>query len=619
MSLDEIKNILIPGYSLLTEKDRSNFEQSEPGVLLLSLAHTCLEELNQTPYFVRFIDFLATKETIFPFGEYKESFLLRVQNYKEYRIIMDAINQKQMQQLKNHQERQLENLIERSKKLAQLYPIIKDSTPGLIEIYTATIKADNTSTNLPDSTFRGFSAEITNPVDKPQDLEKWQKPLGKVNFDPEKLEFDFLTETINAYLNKICKYLPSYLTTKELKKFNQTQASLLASTVQTQISTDKPLKEMDLLEKYKQNLLKFTHDKIIEVHGKTKKSEAPQAYSFKNAISNFIWASPVVSDTTKLINQLSDTHAFLTNAGFTSQKESILFTLLEFNSLLRVKDDITDAKTIFSRLVSPFKPLFAEFKNISKYEKNPFFIFLRTLIPLAIIVGLIVGVTVALNPLAIPEVLVAVVLIPILLYAGLGLASVYASFKNSAYNYFRELYYGGPFATPEYQINPRMLKIFKTEKRAQEVIDLYINEMQKCEKIENDFKIAHSAISLESKDIHARIKNALRRETLGCEWYDIHSNAGVGTDDVPQIILNRLSADIYQEFDQIEETWNKNDVPQMKKLIDSAVAINHPATNEKTGAPIKYSSHFFRPKALENREFAEKLDTLAGQLNSIKV
>ncbi|MFA6302519.1 MAG: hypothetical protein WC627_05225 [Legionella sp.] len=613
MSLDEIKNILIPGYNLLTDEDRLNFEQTEPGMLFLNITHTCHEEHNKVTYLVRIVDFLTTADTNIPFNKHKESFLLRVKNYTEYRMIVDAINQKQEQQLQKYQKRQLKTFIERSKKLAELYPIIKDRTPELIEKYVNTLKDGDSSTNDSDSIFRNFYEETMDPMDKPQD-NKWPKPLKTINFDPEKLEFEFLTETINAYLTKICKYLPSYLTTKELSKFNETQASLLASTIQTKLGTDKPLKEMDLLQQYKQNLLKFTHDKIVEVNQKTKKSETLHAYSFKNAISNFIWASPAVTDTTKIINQLSDTHAFLTNAGFTSQKESILFTLLEFNSLLRVKDDVTDAKTIFSRLVSPFKPLFAEFKNISKYEKNPFFIFLRTLTPLAIMVGLIVGVTVALNPLAIPEVLVAVVLIPILLYAGLGLASVYASFKNSVYNYFRELYYGGPFATPEYQINPRMLKIFKTEEKAQEIINLYINEMQKCEKIEDDFKKAHSAISLESKDIHARIENALKRETLGCEWYDIHSNAGVGTDDVPQIILNRLSAVIYQQFDQIEETWNKNDAPQMEKLIDSAVAINHPVISKKAGAPIKYSSQFFRPKALEHREFAEKLDTLARQL-----
>lgn len=101
--------------------------------------------------------------------------------------------------------------------------------------------------------------------------------------------------------------------------------------------------------------------------------------------------------------------------------------------------------------------------------------------PLLIIAGFVVLVAALMSPLAIPELAFLIAAVPIL-FIGIALATQYVKWKNSISQYLRELYYGGPFETPEFTVNERMIHTFGSLDQAEVIRSIYIDEIQRCDR-----------------------------------------------------------------------------------------------------------------------------------------
>ncbi|MFI4963284.1 MAG: hypothetical protein ACHP6H_05450, partial [Legionellales bacterium] len=251
---------------------------------------------------------------------------------------------------------------------------------------------------------------------------------------------------------------------------------------------------------------------------------------------------------------------------------------------------------------------------------------LRILIPLSIIVLFFFVLSIALA--SVPEVFLAIIVIPAL-YAATALASGYLMVKENLRSMILKTYYGGRYEIPEYQISPRMIHAFGTQTKAQSIRDFYMDALKECDEKEQQFYIKYELGTLSSREIEARKNNFKEKFSLVMEWYDIHTNPDLGSDQVLSIALNRLTLCLERECAFMEEAWNTIDSSLMEQYIAAYVnevqafikvastkdTTTHPNPSNETSNPWQ----FFKPAnliSLENKNTAEKLINLMVPLVS---
>lgn len=448
---------------------------------------------------------------------------------------------------------------------------------------------------------------------------KYRELLKKTeDFNLADIERNSLAILLFDYL-----HIPSakYLSFIQLQNFNLNQAHILAEKIMRAFNEKTKLNMDEWIEQYQRNLSVYLNTTLCRINGKIWTDPDKTTQQISSSLSNMFWNSEPVNQATEFMNKLSEAHAFLQVTGFSSQNDNIILSILDLYNTHRFAEQVNENKSILLSLLTPFVPLYDEYKDIALYEKNTYRKIFRMMMPLLIIAGFVVLVALSLSPLSLPAFAFAVAMIPTLIL-GFVLAAQYAKFKNSIYNFFRQYSYGGPFEIPEFQVNERMVNALKSKANAHLIRDFYIQELQSCDRIEALYKNTESLGVLTQLQIATRKVNLSKRHALCMEWYDIHSNIELGCDELPKIIRARLHNEISTELSALQKTLQEEYSEQIQPLITQAateiknkIAID---SGCKKGDVLYYhhtlpqTAGMFAPKqTLVHKKRAEQLDAIA--------
>jgi hypothetical protein len=369
----------------------------------------------------------------------------------------------------------------------------------------------------------------------------------KPNF--EEMEIVFLTKYLLFYMKRASK---SRFEDFNLEKVDELWAGRLAHHIRT-CNDAKHLKLEVHIGEYIEALRWKLRQLFVSVNTKKEwntvkvKRDEGLLQSFSYQFSK----SKTAKDTKALFRQYARAHGFIQYTGFATQNESSWFAALDLINYIDSADQVNAFMAILASLLHPFKPLYEEYYEIGKMETSNTLKVFRALMPLLVATAFVVLVGAILMPIGVPEAIFVLVMIPALII-GLYLAAKYVSLKNIAYKALREYHYGGPYEIPEFQVNDRMTHIFGDD--AERVRAIYIEELKRCDKLEESYSERDEQGILTGAEIDLRRKNNLKRATLAAEWYDIHSSR-LGSNEVPMIVEQRL-----------QRTGNKEDALMREKL-----------------------------------------------------
>jgi hypothetical protein len=340
------------------------------------------------------------------------------------------------------------------------------------------------------------------------------------------------------------------------------------------------------------------------------------------------------------LNEWADAHAFIQATGFATQNETSTLSWLDLYNYGRSKESIHEARHIINRLfIKPFLPLLHEYRQITYYEQNAAWQFIRTLMPILIITGVIIAVSAALTPFAISEAAFLFILIPTI-YIGLMLASHYVTAKDYLYHSARQYYFGGRYEIPEYQVSERMLLGFKDIELAQSIRDFYVTEINRCYEIESDFQ-KKTPGTLSDEELQMRQAQFIRRDTLLLEWLEIHRGGKkmVGYDKIVDIARTRIQKEGIHCCTHLQTIWNdtsKAELTQWAMNVNEQFKTALHNRQEENSSPADFddlpSQHpqrrtglqFFtsvnnEPTVLLEQTKVQKLWEIQDTLNSIRI
>jgi len=372
-------------------------------------------------------------------------------------------------------------------------------------------------------------------------------PNGELKSDLKIVEEVFLTKLLFDLIKHETDQLNG------IDDFNLHCAKLLANNILNAFHEQKLFTINKWISSYNEALQKLIFHRIQLINNQVWiKSEIGEVEKLINSVSYLFWNNKAVGRTTNFLGKLSDAHAFIQATSFSTQNENSFLAILDLYNYGRYTDQIAETKSIIASLMSPFTALYEEYRNIAFYENNLYLKTIRSLIPMLIVVGFIIAVAAALTPLGIPELAFAAAFIPAF-FIGLGLATKYVTFKNSIHKSFHEWRYGGKFEIPEFQVSERMIRILTSE-MAIKVRKFYIDSINYCDEQETSYFEKYKNGILLCEDIKDRHDNTKLRHQLALEWYDIHSNPQLGLEEIPLIIRRRLKQQCDTEFTTLKKT-----------------------------------------------------------------
>jgi len=355
--------------------------------------------------------------------------------------------------------------------------------------------------------------------------------------------------------------------------------------------------------------------------------------SMLDSLSYLFLQNQTVETARNFINRYADTHAFIQSTGFSSKTDNTFMAILDFYNYGRYQEDIAEHRKILESILSPFSPIYYEYKNIANSKNTSLTKVLRIIMPMIIIAAFTIFIGALLSTLAIAESAFLVALIPTL-YIGTYLSSLYVSYKDKFLHDYNVIKHGGEFEIPEYQISQRMITTFGSQERAESIRKIYINEIQRCDKIEEELRPHALAGELDSANIKLRHENIKLRYSILLEWYDIHSNVDLGIETVPQIVQNRLQGIECREMEKAKVEIESNTAEQLKILtenyiqhVSSLMSPNKPREDidaepsPRINSPQSpNSSHrFFKPnKVLQHQKIANSVHTITEELRGLE-
>ncbi|MBA3536196.1 MAG: hypothetical protein H0T84_06265 [Tatlockia sp.] len=667
MNFKKLASKIIPGYDLLSKKQQDEFEATESGQLFVQVINELLVNLNTNntapSYFsyaysvissLMSADYEQEKEKIKDDCLRKATNLINtIKNSEEYKELISLIIFKFLeehfldfsvlttnQQLKLSQASFSNTLQSRFLALNQERNETHDSflSAGLIaqqeEVYQHWLQTFNSEAEMAPLRERialikvqkrvrklaklfpllNEITEFPNPSAAEELVELYCEEDKKDNPDLATMEEGFLATIVFRYYQKISAKHINFI---NLKDFNQTEAKSFARDI-IRAANDKEDPRVNLLlASYGHSLrLHLRQGRLLINNKSLEVQKNNQETGFLNSLSYLFQHSKALNKTNEFLKKYGDAHAIIQYTGFSTQNESSYLGLLDVYNYNRSADNVAEAKTIFTSLIQPFISLYEEYKDIALYEKNGFRKFIRMLMPLLIIAGVIILIGAMLSPLAIPEFAFLIAAIPAVLI-GIYLASKYVTWKNEIYLYvYQNWLNDGPFEIPEYQVNARMIKIFGNEDNALLIRSIYIEEIKLCDELEQSFSEAE--IGGTEEEIELRRENIKKRHTLCLEWYDIHSNLELGYNLAPKIAEGRLIKILNEEIVQLEQDCqDSEDLKEIDTLIDDIVnelkTTFAPQKNNGNDVLLQVAesdnaNRFFKPKSIEHQQKAESID-----------
>ena len=288
-----------------------------------------------------------------------------------------------------------------------------------------------------------------------------------------------------------------------------------------------------------------------------------------SSLSYMLLNSHYLNKTMEFCTMLSNAHAFVQITGISNQNYNPLFSILELYNYARIVPAMARWTNILNGISNVLKPLYAEFILISDYEPKASNKIIRSLIPIMIFFGFCVGALTLLSLMGLPEIALIIMLVPIA-FLGIGVTSLYVYCKDNIYKKIRELYYGGCYSMPEFNVNERIIAICGSLNIAADIREFYITSLEKCDRIESQYSQTASQGSLRANELNNRQKNLQYRHLLCIEWYDIHSNYALGIDDARKIIETQLQKYVHKKHCSLQKSI-REETPQVNLSIDSSI------------------------------------------------
>jgi hypothetical protein len=457
-------------------------------------------------------------------------------------------------------------------------------------------------------------AEFPNPSVAEEFVELYCEESKKENSDLAIMEEQFLAKLVFRYFQTISAKHINFI---NLQDFNQKEAISLARDIIRAADNKEDLR-LDLLSaSYGYAFRLHLRQGRLLINNKILEVETTKDTGLLNSLSYLFLHSKALDKTREFLKKYGDAHAIIQYTGFSTQNESSYLGLLDVYNYSRSAEHIAETRTIFTSLMQPFISLYEEYKDIALYEKNGFRKIIRILMPLLIVAGIVVLVGAMLSPLAIPEFAFLIAAIPAVLI-GIYLASKYVTWKNEIYLYvYQNWLNDGPFEIPEFQVNARLIAIFGNEENAQVIRSIYIEELKHCDDLEKSFS-ERAEIGGTEQEIELRRENIKKRHTLALEWYDIHSNLDLGYDLAPKIVEGRLIKILNEEIVQLEQDCqDSEDLKEIDTLIaiivDELKTTFAPPNNNGNEVVLQVAepdnaNRFFKPKSVEHQQKAERID-----------
>lgn len=259
----------------------------------------------------------------------------------------------------------------------------------------------------------------------------------------------------------------------------------------------------------------------------------------------------------QFINKFADAHAIIQATGFSTQNEASYLAIIDFYNTYRSADKIHEVKRIFYSLAEPFLPLYLEYLFIAEHEKNTALKVFRTLMPMFITAGVIIGACFLLSCITIPEIAFFLILIPVV-YISLYAASLYVSITNWLFH-----------DSTSTKVNQRLLAACQgNQKKADSLQFFYMKAIKICDDLDAEFN--KNYLNLESKDLRLREENRKKREYLQAEWNNIQYNIEeIGVDDIREIALSRVQQEGREATEQFVETQVKTWIDKVKHHLES--------------------------------------------------
>lgn len=539
-----LKNRIIPGYNLLSQSARDDFEETDEGRRFLNAL---------TPLYKRgwLWNTIATDDSI---TAAKDTLTANLQSLPNY---IDLIQKISRQVLLNYWEPF--TLITRDEQtqllqalcalpspfdVQELYAqLISNVKEGSVQISSINELMADAVNKLPLNHLEAFLMAIhqtTIRLDNEARDYSQQRLNHATDYEEDDDEHPYLTTAKARWLQTIVfdqlqAVSSNHFPNIELEDFNREQASSLASTMEQSHST-----LVVLLDDYTQQL--HAHIKSLLSIDKQNHYQVPR----HKQMDSLTWFFRNLTEATapelrEAAGRFADAHAFIQGTGFATQNESSYLSFLDLYNYTRWQQQLADLKTTLYGLLAPFQPLVQEYKNIGLYERNPVSKVFRSVMPMLIVAATVVLISFLLSSIAIPDFAFLVILLPTL-YIGLALASLYIHVKDSFYRTALNALHGGAYNIPAYQLNDRVLLAFRNDSNLAEKVRMYyVDAIKECDLKEQDYASRH--LLLTEAERTDRATNNKRRGELILEWYDIHENSRLGIDSLPDLVQYRLSLD----------------------------------------------------------------------------
>lgn len=626
-------NLIVPGYAMLSDDKRARFEATAPGREFAANINAQLEAF-EAQSFIDWVlfDLLQSEESHQEqLGRIRHAMLLT----DDYENLINDINHATLEraypdfQLLNDDKK---NQLSRADCSRILFPDVPRLLTSFSEKFA--LEQDKFIHHQVTQVIREFEREmasdptlavIQNHIAEEKYRIQAQAKKNAVNkfyhrYIPNPAqesvvilaeEQEQLTAFIVAILNE------NTVNTLDLHAFNRVTAQHLSTLIVEAWDNELDHHLDDVLQSYEQSLQAQVQHHLGTIHGERDTFQSHSLQQNAAELLSYIYTHSLSEENKNLffstLDKIADAHAFIQATGFATQNENSNLSWLDIYNYSRSKEYIAESKKDMYRFFHPFMPIFAEYRDISQHEQNVVRQIIRTLMPLLIVAAVVVLVSTLLSSIIISETAFLFILLPTLYIAGV-IATSYVLTKDNLYHSVRQLYYGGAYAIPEYQVNARMEAGFNSPERARQVREFYTDEIKRCYETEARYQHMQPG-TLTDMDQHDRKDNAQRKDLLLLEWYDIHSNTAVGCNRISDIILKRIQQDGLKACEQSAiadpegiQAWTtdilngiRTTIHRLHDNIDAPMAL--PARNR-----------FFTPPCIEQQMKAEKLNALKEEL-----
>ena len=349
----------------------------------------------------------------------------------------------------------------------------------------------------------------------------------------------FLLEILPDYLNQLftAQWIPAF----QYKKFNQIIAQTLSFL---------PNKNNDLLPSWQPIETVLTHyEQQLLLH-------IQQLFTFNNqnhifsleiiagSMSSLLRHNRLLNKAQTFIKQIALAHRFIQAIDVGAQSDHPLFSMLTAYNYYQIAPHISRALKVLQLLT---KPIQQEYEVIIQSPQSSIMKLFYGSLPILLFTAIAVALLTVLSIIGLPEIALLIALVPVLALS-CAFTSVALYLKNQCMHRLRAWFYGGYYATPEFQVNTRIQSLLPSEPLANMVRTLYIDAMELCKQQERIFMAKETQGVLLNLDLINRETNNKQHYLLCAEWYEMNSNNSLPLEKARMIVLSRCQETLHNYY-----------------------------------------------------------------------